>query len=116
MFNSRKVVVEMKIGVGVLIILALFSVNGVVQEHARWGLPDGANVRFGKGRIAEIEFSPSEEQLAVASSTGVWLYDTSTLEATTLLTGNTSRILSVSISPGGGTLAGASLQGVHLWI
>ena len=40
------------------------------------GLPEGATKRFGKGTVRNIAYSPDGRLLAVASSIGVWLYDT----------------------------------------
>ena len=44
-------------------------------------------------------------RLAVASSIGIWLYDAHTGAEVNLLTGHTDRVLSVSFSPDGGTIA-----------
>ena len=82
---SRKRVRELKIGVGVLIILAVFSVNSLAQEYTRWRLPEGATLRLGKGAVNEIAYSPDGTQIAVATSIGVWLYDAETYKETALL-------------------------------
>ena len=42
------------------------------------GLPEGAIVGLGKGYINDIAYSPDGAKLAVATSIGVWLYDTAT--------------------------------------
>ncbi len=38
-------------------------------------LPDGAKERFGKGWIRDVEFSPDGKKFAVATTIGVWIYD-----------------------------------------
>ena len=104
----------MKIGVGVLIILALFSVNGVAQDYTRWHLPDNATVRLGKGEIHEIKYSPDGTRLAVASSIGIWLYDSETLEEVALITDKPRRIESIVFDSTGEKLF-SGIGAVRLW-
>ena len=105
----------MKIAVVSLIVLAVLSLNGCAQEYTRWGLPEGAKMRLGKGRITDIEFSPNGNLLAAASLLGIWLYDTATLRETSFLTVNSGWVTSIAFSPDGGTLAGGNRRGIHLW-
>ena len=95
----------MKIAVGTLILLAVFSVSGVAQEYTRWGLPEGAKMRLGKGRIYEIRYSADGTRLAVASSIGIWLYDTATYEEVALIAGHAHAVYSVAFSSGGSELS-----------
>ena len=44
-------------------------------EYPNWQLPEGAITRFGKGTINDIKFSPDGTQFAVATTIGVWIYD-----------------------------------------
>ena len=96
----------MKMAVVSLIVLAVLSLNGCAQEYTRWGLPEGAKMRLGKGRITDIEFSPNGNLLAAASLLGIWLYDTATLRETSFLTVNSGWVTSIAFSLDGGTLAG----------
>ena len=107
----------MKTTVAVLILLALFSLNTLAQDYTRWGLPEGATARLGKGRISgNIAYSPDGTRLAVVSNIGIWLYDTATGQEVALLTGYTDWVRSVSFSPDGNTLASGSLDNtVRLW-
>ena len=60
----------------------------------------------------------TETRLAVASSIGIWFYDTATLQEIDLFTGHTSWVTSIAFSPAGGTLAsGAGWQDntIRLW-
>ena len=75
------------------------------QANGQWGLPEGAKLRLGKGRITEIEFSPDGKLLAVASAIGVWLYDVPTFNEIALLTGHTTPVTNMSFSLDGQTLA-----------
>ena len=52
--------------------------NILAQNSARWHLPEYANARFGKGWVKDIKFSPYSDQLAVATTIGVWIYDVRT--------------------------------------
>ena len=99
-----------------LLICTLFIQNSVAQDYTRWNLPEGAKMRLGKGRISEIAYSPDGTRLAVASTIGIWLYDTAPHKEVALLTGHTSLVNSVAFSPDGGTLASGSLDHtICLW-
>ena len=84
------------------------------QGSPQWSLPEGVKARLGKGRISEIAYSPDRMRLAVASSLGIWLYDTETYQEVALLTGDT--VNSISFSADGQMLASENGDGtVRLW-
>ena len=89
-----------------LILLAVLPLtrNAFAQESPQWHLPEGATARLGKGSINEIAYSPDSTRLAVASSIGIWMYDTQTGEVLDLLAPNTG-VSSMSFSPDGQILA-----------
>ncbi len=100
--------------------MILFLPNTFAQDYTRWGLPEGAKARLGKGRISgNIAYSPDGALLAVASSIGIWLYDTGTYQEVALLTGHTNRVYSVAFSPDGNTLASGggrqAMTSLRLW-
>ena len=71
-----------------LILLSLFSLNTFAQDYTQWGLPEGAKMRLGKGILSgSIAYSPDGTRLAVASSIGIWLYDTATHQEVALTHG-----------------------------
>ena len=112
------------------IVFTLFSLNTFAENYTQFSLPEGAKARLGKGTIREIQYSPDGTRLAVASSIGIWLYDTTTLQvensprlhrdrrngAVALLTGHTDWVYSVVFSPDGNTIASGSRDTtVRLW-
>ena len=98
--------------------LALFTTTTVstaqTQDYSRVNLPEGAIVRLGKGGVSYedqgIAFSPDGSRLAVATSIGIWFYDTETFDELVLLTGQTGEVTAVAFSPDGTTLAAGSGQ------
>ncbi len=85
------------------------------QEYTRWGLPEGAIARLGKGSVNEIKYSPNGKLFAVASNAGMWLYDAETTQELVLM-GGTSEVFSIAFSPDGKTLAsGANGESATLW-
>ena len=95
----------MKITVMILILLILFLPNTYPQDYRQLNLPEGAIARLGKGRLRQVLYSPDGTRLAVQSSIGIWLHDTTTYREIVLLTGQRNWITGVLFSPDGTTLA-----------
>lgn len=91
------------------------QVAGDRGDYTKWSLPKDAKVRFGKGRIKQIEYSPDNNQLAVATHIGIWLYDAQSGKELNLLTGHSSEVNFVAYSPDGSTIATGSWDEVKLW-
>ena len=98
----------MKITMTVLMVLALFLPNTYPEDYTQMNLPEGAVARLGKGSVEEILYSPDGTRLAVVSSIGIWLYDTTSYQEVALLAADTSMGTSGVFSPDGKTLAGWS--------
>ncbi|MDE0040576.1 MAG: hypothetical protein OXT74_00945 [Candidatus Poribacteria bacterium] len=100
-----------------LFVAILFSRGSLAQDYTRWGLPEGAKARLGKGRLTDdFAISPDWERLAVASSIGVWIYDVKTGAEVNLLTEHIDEVCSVAYSPDGYMLASGSRdETIRLW-
>ena len=51
---------------------------------ARWGLPDGAVARLGRGTMEGYAFTPDGRSLVISSGVGLWYYDIATGEPVAL--------------------------------
>ena len=63
-----------------LIVSTFCLPNSFAQDYTQWHLPEGAKARLGKGRVDEIAHSPDGTRIAVATFSGIWLYDAQTGE------------------------------------
>lgn len=94
------------------------------ENYPQWHLPIEAKMRFGKGGMENIQFSPDGTHLAVGSSLGVWIYDVETGNEISLLSGMRGAVIYSAdgrfMASGGedplSSLGGTSLEnGVVLW-
>ena len=86
-------------------------------DYRTWHLPTAATVRLGKGALGEsdraVALSADGRCLAVASATGVWLYEAATSRAQALLPSE-SPVHSVAFSRNGALAAGLDNGRVEL--
>ena len=99
-----------------LLISILFLSNAYAQDHPQLDLPNGAKARFGKGWVRDIEFSPDGNQLAVATTTGIWIYDSHTGKQINRFEGHMGGANAISYSRNGQILAAAHQDlTIRLW-
>lgn len=113
----------------VLLIALMFSISrssygnedrtnqifGDEADFTRWRLPDGAKSRLGKGMFTDMQITQDGTRLAIASSSGIWIYDIETGKETALLTENTDLTGLVAFSPDGKTLASTRYNTCRIW-
>ena len=98
-----------------LLSLSITLPTTYAQDYTRWGLPEGATARLGKGEAYAIQFSSDGTQLAVASGAGIWSYDTRTGKEINLIPCTMDLLRSAAFSPDGTTLACGDRWGIWLW-
>ena len=103
----------------ILLIVFSFVIPISAQDYTKWHLPEGAKIRLGKGTIENMEYSSDDTQLAIATSTGIWIYDTKTFKERALLSDGVTSYYAdriFSFSPDGNTLASSrGREGIRLW-
>ncbi|MCG9128500.1 PD40 domain-containing protein [Candidatus Poribacteria bacterium] len=96
-------------------VFLLFSYNCFSEDYATWNLPEDALARLGKGEINQITYSPDSKYIAIASSIGLWIYDSNSGQPVDLITASRKNFKSVVYSPDGKTIAAGSLGVVYVW-
>ena len=87
-----------------------------IADYTKWKLPKEAKVRLGKGDINRLRFSPDGNELAIASSIGIWVYSVATGDELALLTGHTAGVRNIAFSLDGRMLAStANDRTLRLW-
>ena len=90
------------------LILACLTDGTFAQEYTEFNLPEDAKRRLGKGKIVDMAYSPDGTRLAVATSIGIWIYDSQTGREVDILRGHTREITGIAYAPDGRTLASSS--------
>lgn len=86
-----------------------FCTQLLAIDHSELNLPKGAKARIGKGVILDIQISPNNTRLAVASSIGIWLYDISTdKQLAPIIKFETMSVSKIEFSPDSTKLATSS--------
>lgn len=92
-----------------------FVMRNPSEDKARLGLPEGAKLRLGKGKIKDFAYSPDGTRLAVATTLGIWIYDGHTGQELAV-PGYTDFVRSIAFSPDGKTFASPSKRtALYLW-
>lgn len=89
---------------------------GFAQQSTELTVPEGTIVHLAEEPINDIEYSPDGKLLAVASDSGIWLYDTVTHNEVVNFIGHYGLVKSISFSPDSKKLASGDSDGrVYLW-
>ncbi len=97
-----------------LCVFVLFAQNTFAENISRQHLPEGVKARLGKGLVLGIVYSPDGTRLAIASDTGLYLYETASYREIAVFTG---QVWHVAFSPDSRTIAGKGFadKTVRLW-
>ena len=101
-----------------LFVCIFLLLSGCTQDkdYTQWGLPEGAKLRIGRGRTEDIKFSPDGKLLAVATSVGIWLYDTETYAPHNLIAADKGGITAIAFSTDSRRLAvGSGHYTLSVW-
>ena len=112
---------NMKLNMTISLLIVLFLALTLYIHHPSFAeerqVPDAVFKHLAEEPINDIEYSPDGELLAVASNSGIWLYDTETHQEVVHITGNTGFVNSISFSADSKKLASADSSdgNVYLW-
>ena len=100
-----------------LLLTITFSTIAQEQTQLRFGLPEGAIARLGNGSVKQIHYSPDGTQLAIATSIGTWIYDTTTWQPIHHLTDEDRSIRGIDYHPQKNTLISWHINSnkLHFW-
>lgn len=101
----------------ILYLLSVFFTHNVpAQENTYTNLPEGARLRIGKGKLGEIAYFPDGTRFAIATSLGIWVYDSISGNELYQLTDYTNGVYLIRFSSDGNTIATESPDGqILLW-
>ncbi len=87
------------------LLFLLLLPNTYAKDYTKSNLPEGAKLRIGKGTLGEIAYFPDGTRFAVATSVGIWVYDSLTGKELYQLTDHTNGVEIIRFSRDGNTIA-----------
>ncbi len=100
----------------ILYFLSITTLFAQQNQHPSLDLPEGAKARLGKGRPYKVEYTADGMRLAVATSIGVWFYDSNTYEPLMRLSKHKYPLRYIAFTPDGNILVNVDAVGnMHLW-
>ena len=108
----------------IAILLSLAHLTpSIAQDYTTWGLPENTIARLGNGWHNDMAYAPDGNHIAIASSVGVWIYDSQTGKKLNLLTTTTgnNHLWRMAFSPDpdgpiGPMLAASSYEGGNIYV
>ena len=86
------------------------------QIDAQQNHPEGLITQIGRGMINDIVYVADGEQLAVATSNGIWIYDTQTYKTNILPTKHSDDVTDLDMTSDGNTLVSLDVDGeINTW-
>ncbi len=102
--------------ISIFLLCALFLLNTSAQDVNKFGLPEGAKLRIGNGKLREIAYFPDGTRFAVVTSIGIRIYDSITGKELYQLTDHTDGIDIIRFSADGKTFATENPESsIQLW-
>ena len=101
----------MKTSIHALVLLIPILLFISMQSDAQQNHPEGLITQIGRGIISDIVYVADGEQLAVATSNGIWIYDTQTYKANILPTKHSDDVTDLDMTSDGNTLVSLDVDG-----
>ncbi|MCG9126840.1 WD40 repeat domain-containing protein [Candidatus Poribacteria bacterium] len=112
----KKVKKAFMIQVGLIFLLFIAQTCIHAQDYSQLNLPEGAKIRYGKGEISDIKFTPDGSMYAVGSSIGIFLYDVQSNKQVRFLQSNQDAIFTFSFANDGkAIIAAAEFGKMYIW-
>ena len=106
----------MKTSIHALVFLIPILLFISTQSDAQLNRPDGLITQIGRGTINDIAYVADGEQLVVATSNGIWIYDTQTYKTNILPTKHSDDITDLDMTSDGNTLVSLDVDGeINTW-
>ena len=100
----------------ILILLWItFSCTSILIAQEAFAPPKGIIAQIGKGGIGDVQYSTDGTRIGIISGTGIWIYDATTLQLTSVIR-NTTRIYNSAFPPDINVIARSdTFDYLHIW-
>lgn len=106
----------MKTVLQILVLLIPIFLLISMDSDAQQNYPKRLITQIGRGTINDIVYVADGEQLAVATSNGIWIYDIQTYKANTLPTKHSEDVTDLDLTSDGNTLVSLDVDGeINSW-
>ena len=100
----------------ILILLWItFSCTSILIAQETFAPPKGIIAQIGKGGIGDVQYSTDGTRIGIISGTGIWIYDATTLQLTSVIR-NTTRMYNSAFPPDINVIARSdTFDYLHIW-